>query len=155
MSEDTTGLETVLVGVGGRDEDRVDALADAVTEIASPSDSRIVLAVEFDRSSYKDTVEKFIEADGEDITPDELASRMQVTREIADRLDEASLKYESRAADGTNGEGVVDIAEEEDADLVVVGGRQRSPTGKALFGSMAQQVMLQAPCPVTFVRDAE
>ena len=38
------------------------------------------------------------------------------------------------------------------ADLVIVGGRRRSPTGKAVFGSTAQEVMLEAPCPVMFVR---
>jgi len=44
------------------------------------------------------------------------------------------------------------LAAEVDADLVVVSGRKRTPTGKAVFGSTAQTVLLDAPCPVTFVR---
>ncbi|PSP66736.1 universal stress protein, partial [Halobacteriales archaeon QH_6_68_27] len=47
----------------------------------------------------------------------------------------------------------VGLAAETDADLVVVGGRKRSPAGKAVFGSTAQEVMLESPCPVTFVRN--
>ena len=46
------------------------------------------------------------------------------------------------------------IADEVDADMIVLGGRGRSPAGKALFGSTTQEVLLGSPCPVTFVRAA-
>jgi nucleotide-binding universal stress UspA family protein len=39
-----------------------------------------------------------------------------------------------------------------DADMVFIQERRRSPAGKAVFGSAAQEVLLNAPCPVTFVR---
>ena len=47
--------------------------------------------------------------------------------------------------------GIVDLATDIDADLVVIGGRQRSPTGKALFGSVTQSVVLDSPVPVVVV----
>jgi nucleotide-binding universal stress UspA family protein len=39
-----------------------------------------------------------------------------------------------------------------DADLLVIGARQRSPVGKALLGSVAQTVILQADLPVLVVK---
>jgi nucleotide-binding universal stress UspA family protein len=52
---------------------------------------------------------------------------------------------------GDPGNEVVAEAEERDARYVVVGGRQHSPTGKALFGSVAQKVILESPIPVLSV----
>jgi nucleotide-binding universal stress UspA family protein len=45
-------------------------------------------------------------------------------------------------------EGVLRLADEYGADLLVVAGRKRSPTRKALFGSVSQQVMLNTDLPV-------
>jgi len=39
-----------------------------------------------------------------------------------------------------------------DADLLVIGARQRSPVGKALLGSVAQTVILHASVPVLVVK---
>jgi len=39
-------------------------------------------------------------------------------------------------------------AEKEDVDSLVLGGRKRSPTGKALFGSVTQSVIMNTDRPV-------
>ncbi len=50
------------------------------------------------------------------------------------------------------GEDLVQYAEENQIDQIVIGVRQRSKVGKLLFGSTAQYVILEAPCPVVSVK---
>lgn len=49
---------------------------------------------------------------------------------------------------------VVAAAEEEQATLIVVGIRHRTPVGKLLLGSVAQRIILEAHCPVLAVKPA-
>lgn len=49
---------------------------------------------------------------------------------------------------GTPAEKIVEYADENDAEYIVIGGRKRSPTGKVLFGSVTQEVLLSADQPV-------
>lgn len=58
------------------------------------------------------------------------------------------------ASKGRVGDPATEIVEEAsriDARYLVVGGRKRSPTGKAIFGSVAQSVILNAERPVMTV----
>ena len=50
------------------------------------------------------------------------------------------------------GEDIVKFAEEKKAQQIVIGVKRRSKVGKLLFGSNAQYVILNAPCPVLTVR---
>jgi nucleotide-binding universal stress UspA family protein len=47
---------------------------------------------------------------------------------------------------------VLDAAAQASADVIVVGVRHRTPVGKLLLGSVAQRVILDAPCPVLAVK---
>jgi len=49
---------------------------------------------------------------------------------------------------------VLDAAAQNDAAVIVVGVRHRTPVGKLLLGSVAQRVILDAPCPVLAVKPA-
>ena len=50
------------------------------------------------------------------------------------------------------GEDLVKLADENKIDEIVIGVRRRSNVGKLLFGSTAQYVILNAPCPVVAVK---
>ncbi|MEO3777012.1 universal stress protein [Micromonospora sp. B11E3] len=49
-------------------------------------------------------------------------------------------------------EEIVDIVEAEDVSLVVIGIRHRTPVGKLIMGSAAQEILLRVPCPVLAVK---
>ena len=50
------------------------------------------------------------------------------------------------------GEDLVQLADEHKADEIIIGVRRRSKVGKLIFGSTAQYVVLNAPCPVVTVK---
>ena len=50
------------------------------------------------------------------------------------------------------GEDIVRFAEEKKAQQIIIGVKRRSKVGKLLFGSNAQYVILNAPCPVLTIR---
>jgi nucleotide-binding universal stress UspA family protein len=145
-------LNTVLLAVGPNDADRIDQLARTVTDIAGPAGADVVIAHVFTDEEYETVVDRLKFDSVSEADPDEVADRHTTVRELQKQLKEAGVSTSVRGAVGEHGEEIVDLAKESAADLVVVGGRKRSPTGKAVFGSTAQEVMLSAPCPVTFVR---
>ena len=149
------GLDTVLVAVGDKDRDRLEALAATAADIAEPASATVELAHVFTEEEYGRAKDQLDFDDQSEVTPAEVAKRYVTIREIGDRLEEAGVRFgwHGSLSNGTSeGERIVELAETVDADLIVVGGRKRSPAGKAIFGSTAQEVMLNSPCPVTFVR---
>jgi len=52
----------------------------------------------------------------------------------------------------TPGEDLVNFAREHDIDEIIIGVKRRSKVGKLVFGSNAQYVILEAPCPVVSVK---
>jgi nucleotide-binding universal stress UspA family protein len=69
-------------------------------------------------------------------------------------LDELGTMFEVRRIEEGNdaAEALLKVAEEEEASVLVIGIRHRSPVGKLLLGSIAQRVLLDAPCPVLAVK---
>jgi nucleotide-binding universal stress UspA family protein len=50
------------------------------------------------------------------------------------------------------GEDMVRIADEKKADEIIIGIQRKSKVGKLLFGSTAQYIIMNAPCPVVTIR---
>jgi nucleotide-binding universal stress UspA family protein len=95
-----------------------------------------------------------------DATPDNLARRvghLRLERELA--AQQVVTRGRSRGVrvrfliwDGSPGEAIVDVANSEQVDMVVVGSHGRGPVGRALVGSVSDYVVRHAPCPVLVVR---
>ena len=71
-----------------------------------------------------------------------------------DRLAEAGVTTERLSRHGDPSTEILAAADDIDADMILLGGRKRSPLGSALFGSVSQQVTLDAERPVVVTGDA-
>lgn len=85
---------------------------------------------------------------------DKLPEYDRALREVDARLAAAGTEYEIRELVRGNspGDDLMAFAEEEQVDLIVIGLRRRSPVGKLVLGSNAQDVLLGASCPVLAVK---
>ena len=150
-------VETIVLAADGEDEDIADRLAATAADIADRSNTEIILAHVFDDDEYESAHDQLNFTDDREVTPSLIAERKVAIRDLSDALadSDADITAHGRLSNGaSHGQRLVELADEVDADMVVLGGRGRSPAGKALFGSTAQEVMLESSCPVTFVRAA-
>lgn len=102
----------------------------------------------YEGSSHKALINKSLDVD-DSMSPDEVeALAARLVTEASDGITDAS---EAIGRIGDPAKEIIEHANDVDASYVVVGGRSRSPVGKALFGSVTQSVLLDADCPVLAV----
>lgn len=92
------------------------------------------------------------EFDSEDALDSE-AQLEEVRKELRDAGVEHEVRQLVRGMDPA--EDLVNVANEVNAEFIVIGLRRRSPVGKLILGSNAQRVLLDAPCPVLAVKASE
>jgi nucleotide-binding universal stress UspA family protein len=91
---------------------------------------------------------------GKDLAADEAARYEAELETVKSQLVEAGVDHEVRQL--VRGlepvEDLIAVAEETQADFIVIGLRRRTPVGKLILGSNAQRILLDAPCPVLAVK---
>jgi len=87
---------------------------------------------------------------------DALESEAQL-EEVHTELEKVGVEHELRQlVRGMDpAEDLINVADEVQAEFIIIGLRRRSPVGKLILGSNAQRVLLDAPCPVLAVKAGE
>lgn len=77
-------------------------------------------------------------------------SKVEPVSNTTSDVEIAHEEPEDRQRDATGS--LLDAANRLEASVIVIGVKRRSPTGKLLFGSIAQRVLLEANAPVLAVK---
>lgn len=120
----------VLLGIGGSD-DSLAALDETVRRAREAGDDLTVAVVDNPQA---------------DRDPDALVERAR------EALADAAVAGSVRRLEGDAGSRLVEIAEREGFDQIVLGGGQTSPMGKITLGSISEFVLLNAAVSVKLVR---
>lgn len=83
-----------------------------------------------------------------DEDPDSVKTAVEV-------LEDADIDTSIVRESGEPDDQILSYASERDPDGIVVGGKKRSPVGKALLGSVTQAIVLNAEQPVTVTKRSE
>jgi nucleotide-binding universal stress UspA family protein len=118
--------------------------------------ARLALSHAVQEAKFRDTdlavlhvVDSALDADRED------AYRAGVSDEIEKAVgaeSDVSWKLHLQTGSGDVGDAIVKLSDRLRPDLLVLGARRRSPVGKALLGSIAQTIILEASVPVLVVK---
>ncbi|MGM0606640.1 MAG: universal stress protein [Halobacteriota archaeon] len=139
-------MYTVLIAADP-DQDSATVAAEAVTNLPGGDDELEIVVLNVQREFETPD-------EGARVSSDEFYEATEFPRSVevlTEILESAGLTATKRREHGDPAEEILAVAAEIDVDAIVMGSRKRSPTGKAIFGSVTQSVLLDADCPVTVV----
>jgi nucleotide-binding universal stress UspA family protein len=113
-------------------ERRSTAQAEAVAALPGAAEATVTLLHVFDEE-----------------TADAAVTDLKSAAAVDDVLSAAGVSFDPLATTGDPAEAIRRVADEVDADCIVLGGRKRSGLGSLLFGSVTRSVTLATDRPVT------
>lgn len=126
--------------------ERANAVVEEAAQVAEAFGDTVHVVHVVSESEFLDVERDSVEESGRPVNPERIREAAQRrAREIVDNFD---ADFEAVGLVGKVDRQIIRYADEHDAKYIVVAPRKRSPTGKALFGSVAQGVILNADCPV-------
>jgi nucleotide-binding universal stress UspA family protein len=142
---------TIVVGTDGSDTAK-EAVRQA-TELAKLADAKMHLV-----SAYEPVPEGRLRQERQQV-PDDLQWMVNPREDVNTTLEEASkqideegVKVETYAREGDPADAILDVAEEENADLIAVGNKGMKGTRRFLLGSVPNKISHHAPCSVMIIR---
>ena len=135
------------------DETRAKNAAEFVTELTDESGldvdpERITVSVVNVFKEFK-AIDEGGNVKSKDLYDEDALPESMVT--VRDVLVAAGVSVDLERRHGDPADEIVEYADSVDADTIIVPGRKRSPVGKAVFGSVTQDVILDSDRPVTIV----
>lgn len=138
--EPTTAAENLLYRAG---------------ELCNDIYNKIILLRIVNRDNYTDSLQRKVRSSGNISDMNDILEEVrQQTKETAEKafLD-IDVPYEVITISGNIPEDIITEAEKQGIDHIFIVGKQRSPTGKAVFGDVAQRVILNFDGLVTITTD--
>src|SRR5438270_12741203 len=144
-------FRTIVVGTDGS-ETAGEAVRQA-TELAQAVGAEIHLVSAFEPVGNQRLREERVQA------PDDLQwmvnAREDVDatlRDAGEKIKEAGVKVETYARQGDPADAILDVAEEQGSDLIIVGNKGMTGAKRFLLGSVPNKVSHHAPCSVMIIR---
>lgn len=144
-------FSSIVVGTDGS-ETAKEAVRQA-TELAKEVGARLHVV-----SAYEPVPQGRLRAERKDAPPDlewSINPREDVEAtlsEAADSIREAGVRVETFSREGDPADAILDVAEEQNADLIVVGNKGMTGAKRFLLGSVPNKVSHHAPCSVLIIR---
>ena len=73
-------------------------------------------------------------------------------KNAADQIKEAGINVETYSRQGDPADAILDVAEEQHADLIIVGNKGMTGAKRFLLGSVPNKISHHAPCSVMIIR---
>ena len=144
-------FKTIVVGTDGS-ETAAEAVRQA-TELAKAHGSKLHLV-----SAYEPVAESRMRRERQE-APRDVEQTINPREDVSGALGEAEERVRGEAVEGEThpregdpADAILDVAEEQNADLVVVGNKGMTGARRFLLGSVPNKVSHHAPCSVLTIR---
>jgi nucleotide-binding universal stress UspA family protein len=144
-------LKRIVVGTDG--SETADRAVDQAIELAKLSDATLEVV-----SAYEPVPAERLRTEAQEL-PGDVAHAVGPREDVNLRLDAvigrakaAGVEARPHPREGDPADAILDVAEEVDADLIVVGNKGMTGARRFLLGSVPNKVSHHAPCSVFIVR---
>lgn len=140
-------IENILIAVENS-RDRMVSVIEHAAEIADALSARVTLFHVYEDGEFEEVLDLHNLDSGD---PSEMAKDNAMVEEAAEILRDAGVRFTVEASTGNPNEEIVAFVAANEIEHVFLGGRDRSPAGKAILGSVSQTVILNTDVPCTVV----
>lgn len=147
--------------VAQKETPATDELLREAGELAAGVDAELILLHVMEEETYQKRSEaregveaptrRLLQLGGYPLTQAADEAKWMAERLGLSALDDLELEWMALGTVGREAEAILEVAREFDCDHIFTIGKRRSPSGKAIFGDLAQKLVLDFEGPVTIL----